>query len=125
MFDERSLAQAFEAGRIDPVAFDHRDHLRVGWAMLGLRGLPFHEAYASYRRGLVQLTAAAGAPEKFNETQTLGWLALIHEALEATGERTSFDAFERRSGLHRQSLSGRYAPERLRSGSARTGLLLP
>lgn len=122
---ERALLQAFEAGRIDPAAFGHRDHLRVGWAMLGPGGSPFHEAYARYRQALVQLTRAAGVPEKFSETQTLGWLALVHEALEVTGERTDFEAFERRSGLDSRSLSGRYPPGRLGSGSARTGLLLP
>lgn len=125
MIDETPLLRAFEAGEIDPAAFNHRDHLRVGWAMLGPGGSPFHEAYVRYRRGLIALTQAAGIPEKFSETQTLGWLALIHEALEATGERTGFDAFERRSGLNGRSLSGRYPPDRLRSEPARLGLLLP
>ena len=125
MAGERALLQAFEAGEIDPAAFGHRDHLRVGWAMLGPERAPFHEAYVRYRQGLVQLTRAAGVPEKFSETQTLGWLALIHEALDVTGERTEFSAFERRSGLNSQSLSGRYPLGRLRSGPARVGLLLP
>ncbi|MCS6627521.1 hypothetical protein N0B44_31915 [Roseibacterium beibuensis] len=125
MIDETALLRTFEAGEIDPAAFSHRDHLRVGWAMLGPGGSPFHEAYVRYRRGLVELTRAAGAPEKFSETQTLGWLALIHEALESTGERAAFDAFERRSGLNGRSLSDRYPPGRLGSGPARLGLLLP
>ena len=125
MASERALLQAFEAGQIAPAAFGHRDHLGVGWAMLGPGGSPFHEAYARYRRGLVQLTRSAGLPEKFSETQTLGWLALIHEAVEVTGERLDFDTFERQSGLDSRSLSARYPPGRLRSGSARTGLLLP
>ncbi|HZW17063.1 MAG TPA: hypothetical protein VFF66_12535 [Brevundimonas sp.] len=125
MTAEAALLRAFEEGEVDPAAFNHRDHLRVGWAMLGPGGSPFHEAYICYRRGLIGLTRAAGVPEKFSETQTLGWLALIHEALEATGERAAFDAFERRSGLNGRSLSGRYPPGRLRSGPARVGLLLP
>lgn len=125
MTGERALLQAFEAGQIDPAAFGHRDHLRVGWAMLGPAGLPFHEAYARYRQGLVRLTQAAGVPGKFSETQTLGWLALLHEALEVTGARTDFRSFESRSGLTRQSLARRYPPDRLASAPARSGLLLP
>ncbi len=125
MSGDRALLQAFEAGEVEPAAFGHRDHLRVGWTMLGPERVAFHAAYARYRRGLIGLTRAAGVPEKFSETQTLGWLALIHEALDVTGERTDFDVFERRSGLDGGSLSSRYAPERLRSGAARLGLLLP
>lgn len=125
MHDELDLLQAFETDRIDPAAFGHRDHLRVGWAMLGPAGLPFHEAYARYRQGLVRLTQAAGVPGKFSETQTLGWLALLHEALEVTGERTDYRRFEGRSGLTGQSLARRYPPDRLGSAPARAGLLLP
>lgn len=122
---EQALLQAFEAGRIDPQGFSHRDHVRVGWAMLGPAGLPFHEAYARYRRGLVALTAAAGAPEKYSETRTLGWLALIHEALEATGEGGDFAVFERRAPLHGGSLAERYASGGLQDDAARRGLVLP
>lgn len=125
MRDEARLLQAFEGGEVDPAAFGHRDHLRVGWAMLGPGRSPFHEAYLRYRSGLIRLTRAAGVPEKFSETQTLGWLSLIHEAVDATDERADYDLFERRSGLTGRSLSDRYAPARLGSGAARAGLLLP
>lgn len=125
MASERALLHAFDGGGLDPAEFSHRDHLRVGWAMLALERQPFHAAYARYRRGLVRLTRSAGLPEKFSETQTLGWLALIHEAVDLTGQREEYAAFEERSGLTGRSLSQRYEPGRLGSPAARSGLLLP
>lgn len=125
MLPEQVLLEAFETGGVDPSAFSHRDHVRVGWAMLGPGGLPFHQAYARYRQGLLRLTAAAGVPDKYSETQTLGWLALIHQGLEATGEGTDFAAYEARAGLHGRSLVERYPPGRLASAAARRGLVLP
>lgn len=125
MLAERTLLERFQQGGLDPARFGHRDHLRVAWAMLGAEGMAFHQAYAAYRTGLVRLTTAAGAPEKFNETQTLGWLALVHEAVAATGERSDFGFFESKAGLHRRSLLDRYPEGRLGAVETRTGLILP
>lgn len=125
MFGERTLVERFRQGSLDPARFGHGDHLHVAWAMLGPEGMAFHEAYAAYRTGLVRLTQAAGVPEKFSETQTLGWLALVHEALAATGEKSDFGSFESRTGLHRRSLLDRYPEGRLGAAETRTGLILP
>ncbi|MEH6664172.1 MAG: hypothetical protein V7678_04925 [Brevundimonas sp.] len=122
---ERALLRQFLQGGLDAARFGHRDHVRVAWAMLGPDGMAFHEAYAAYRAGLVRLTGAAGVPEKFSESQTLDWLALVHESLAATGEASDFIAFEAKAGLHRRSLADRYPPGRLAAADARTGLILP
>ena len=125
MQNDAALLEAFDAGRISPADFDHRDHVRLAWRMLGPGGLTFFEAYGRYRRGLIRLTQAAGAPEKYSETQTLGWLALIHESIARTGEAQDFPTFERLAGLGRDSLARRYADGALSAPEARTGLLLP
>ena len=125
MRTERVLLEAFEGGAIDPKAFNHRDHLKVAWAMLAAEQRPFHEAYSAYRAGLVRLTVAAGAPEKFSETQTLGWLALVHGAVAQTGETSDWNRFEARAGLHGRSLMDRYPEGRLDDPVTRTGLILP
>lgn len=125
MQDEATVLEAFDSGRISPADFDHRDHVRVAWCMLGPGGLTFFEAYDRYRRGLIRLTQAAGASDKYSETQTLGWLALIHEAIVRTGEAKDFATFERLAGLDRHSLARRYAEGALSAPVARTGLLLP
>jgi hypothetical protein len=122
---ERALLEAFEGGAINPEAFSHRDHLKVAWAMLGVEQRPFHQAYSAYREGLVRLTAAAGAPEKFSETQTLGWLALVHGAVATTRETSDWDRFEAKAGLHGRSLIHRYSEGRLDDPVTRTGLILP
>lgn len=125
MSAERTLLQQFRRGEVDAARFGHRDHVRAAWAMLGPENMAFHQAYAAYRTGLVRLTRAAGVPDKFSETQTLGWLALVHEAVAATGQRSDFAAFEAAAGLHRRSLLDRYPAERLNVADARTGLILP
>lgn len=125
MQNDAALQEAFEAGWISPADFTHRDHVSVAWHMLGPGGLTFFEAYDRYRRGLIRLTQAAGAPEKYSETQTLGWLALIHESIVRTGEAHDFATFERLAGLDRGSLARRYADGALSAPEARTGLLLP
>jgi len=122
---EQALLRRFQRGDIDAATFGHRDHVRTAWAMLGPQNMAFHQAYAAYRSGLARLTRAAGVPEKFSETQTLGWLALVHEAVARTGEASDFAAFEAAAGLHRHSLADRYSVARLNGAAARTGLILP
>ena len=71
--------RALEEGRIDPRAFPHREHVRLGFEML--REHSFAEAAARFARGLRLLTAKAGKPEVYNETITVAFLALIGERL--------------------------------------------
>ena len=51
----------FETGEIDPAAFPHREHLRLGFEML--RRFTFTEAAHRYSIGLQRMTARAGRPE--------------------------------------------------------------
>ena len=66
-----------EAGRLDPKQFPHREHLRLGYEMLGR--YPFPEALARFSAGLRQLAAKGGRPDAYHETITAAFLALIGE----------------------------------------------
>ena len=52
------LLADFEAGRIDPAHFPHRDHVRVSYELLERH--PFPEALLHLARGLRRLAAKAG-----------------------------------------------------------------
>ena len=67
----------FEAGRIDPAQFSHREHVRVGYELLERH--PFPEALLHLARGLRRLAGQAGRPEVYHETITAAFLALIAE----------------------------------------------
>lgn len=82
-----------ETGRIDPETFSHRRHVEAAWLLLARDRAPFHEAYARIRAGLVALTVRVGKPERYHETLTLGFLALVHERLGRGAPRDDFDAF--------------------------------
>jgi hypothetical protein len=126
---ERALLADFEAGRIDPADFHHRDHLRLAWAMLGEVALP--EALARFPAGLRRLAARAGRPGLYHETITWAYLLLIHERRAAGDERarrdwSAFaaahpDLFAWKPGI----LERYYTPEALASEAARRSFVMP
>ena len=71
---EEDLAD-FEAGKIEPDRFPHREHLRLGFEMLGRHS--FGETLDRFSRGLKLLAANAGSPDLYHETRTVAFLALI------------------------------------------------
>jgi len=114
----------FEAGRIDPARFPHREHVRVGYELLE-RDL-FQEALHHLARGLRRLAARAGHPEVYHETITAAFLALIAER--RLGDRyLSWDDFaERNPDLFRKKLLEEiYDPNVLKSSQARLTFVLP
>jgi hypothetical protein len=119
----RTLA-LFEAGTVEAGAFAHRDHLRMGFEML--RRYTFAEAVHRYARALQKIVAAAGQPQRYHETITVAFLALIAERV-TRAEYTDFAAFERANPalLDQAVLGGWYSSGRLRSELARRTFLLP
>ena len=71
------LLSNFEAGRIDPAQFPHRQHVRVSYELLERHAFP--EALLHLARGLRELAARAGRPEVYHETITAAFLAIIAE----------------------------------------------
>jgi len=114
----------FEAGRITPARFSHREHVRVGYELLERH--PFPEALLHLARGLRRLAAAAGRPDVYHETITAAFLALIAER--RLGERyLSWEDFaERNPDLFRKELLEEiYEPAVLKSPLARQTFVLP
>jgi hypothetical protein len=84
----------FEADRIDPARFSHREHVRVSYELLERH--PFPEALLHLARGLRQLAAKAGRPEVYHETITAAFLALIAER-RLSGNYWSWEDFAARN----------------------------
>ncbi|MCA9494549.1 MAG: hypothetical protein KC621_31695 [Myxococcales bacterium] len=104
------------------MTFDHRAHLRVAWEALDRGGLP--TALIEVPAWLRGMAAAAGRPEKYNETVTLGFLLVLADR-HRPGE--DFDAFlERHPDLLRSDVLQRWwRPETLASERARRGFVFP
>lgn len=115
-----------ETGRIDPETFSHRRHIEAAWLLLARERAPFHEAYARIRAGLVALTVRVGKPERYHETLTLGFLALVHERLGRGAPRDDFDAFCAAAPdlLDAAVVRDRFGPM-IADPVARAGLVLP
>src|SRR4029450_5036348 len=84
------LLADFEAGRLDPAQFPHRDHVRVSYEMLERH--PFPEALLHLARGLRRLATKGGRPEVYHEPITTAFLALIAER-RLCGEYSDFEDF--------------------------------
>lgn len=114
----------FEAGRADAATFGHREHVRMTYELL--ERYTFPEALFRLSKGLRRLAANAGVPEKYHETITVAFLAVIGER---RVERRCADweefAAQNPDLLQKELLAEIYAPEVLNSPLARETFLLP
>lgn len=118
------LLQRFEECTLDTAAFGHHQHVAVAYEMLERYG--FVETVTRYGAGIRALADAAGAPDKYNETVTVAFLALIAER-KATSGGDGFGAFIDRNPdlLDKNVLARWYSVDRLYSELARRTFLLP
>ena len=85
--DDRTFLRLVHEGRIED--FGHRDHLRM--AFLAARASEtFDEVVARCRRGIRAVATAHGAPDRYNETITAAWAAIMLQ-MAATMPDASFD----------------------------------
>jgi hypothetical protein len=114
----------FEAGRIDPSRFRHREHVRVSYELLERHSFP--EALLHLVRGLRRLAAGAGRPELYHETITAAFLALIAER-RLRGTYVDWDDFAAGNPelLRKDLLENFYEPAVLQSAVARQTFVLP
>jgi hypothetical protein len=121
---DRDLLLGFETATLPAEDFDHTAHVRVAW--LYLKAHPFFEAASRVRSGLIALSRAHGAPERFHETITLAFLALLHERLSNASPAGFAQFAEENSDLLSTSVLKKfYSSGRLEQPAARTGFLLP
>ncbi len=114
----------FEAGRIDPAHFHHREHVRVSYELLEHHSFP--EALLHLARGLNELATRAGHPEAYHETVTAAFLSLIAER-RLGGSYTCWEDFVTRNPdlLRKDLLRDWYGQETLQSPLARQTFILP
>ena len=122
--ESEGLLADFEAGRIDPARFPHREHVRVSYELLERH--PFPEALLHLARGLRRLAAKAGRPEVYHETITAAFLALIAER-RLSGGYSNWEDFAARNPdlLRKDLLRDWYEPSLLQSSVARQTFVLP
>ena len=122
--DRPALLADFEAGRIDPARFLHREHVRVSYELLERHRFP--EALLHLARGLRRLAAKAGRPEVYHETITAAFLALIAERRLSGDHRNWEDFAACNPDLFRKELLVEiYEPALLQSSVARQTFILP
>lgn len=124
MNDQEFLAQ-LKACTLPEREFQHAAHVRAGY--LWLRVLPFFEATAAMRATLQRYAQSLGKADRYHETITIAFMALICARLDEAGDSGSWDAFARAHPdlLRKDALLGLYPPETLASPRARRCFLLP
>lgn len=125
--DDAALVDAFEACSLKEAEFSHRAHLRVAWLYL-TSGARFEEAALRFCRGLRRYAASLGKADRYHETITWAFLALVSERQRACGA-SSFDRF---ADQHPDLFAPRLTPllryydaETLHSELARSTFVLP
>jgi hypothetical protein len=123
MTDAEFLA-ALESGTLAEGEFNHAGHVRAAW--LYLRKNPFPDALVKMSGALRNYAVAHGKPERYHETITVAYLALINERLQLGGDGGDWRGFLQQNHelLDRRLLTHYYRPETLASPAARRVFIL-
>lgn len=116
----------FEAGTLDPEAFDHEAHVYIAWRLLREEALAgaTHRFTAALRR----LTRKLGIEAKYHETISWFYMALIAERLAQQKDLDWVSFIEANPDLAADAmklLERYYSTERLWSNLAKQQFLLP
>jgi hypothetical protein len=125
--DDASLVARFEDCTLPASELGHREHVRLAW--LYLREAPFETAAPRFCAGLRRFAASLGKADRYHETITWAYLALVNERLHAEGSPPEFEAFARANpdlfDQEKGALAAYYDEATLRSALARRAFLLP
>ncbi len=120
------LIEAFETAAIEPDEFRHLDHVKVTFAYLERNPLP--ETLIWLRDSLKRITVKLGAPDKYHETITFAFAAVVHERMKPdedweafAGRNPDLTSWGKACGV----LDRYYSQETLKSEAARTRFILP
>jgi hypothetical protein len=115
---------AFESGGLDPANFPHREHVRLAFELLARHS--FGEAVTRFSSGLKRLVAKVDQPQKYHETITVAFLAIIGERRAAQGI-CSWVEFARRNPdmLDKSVIERWYDRSQIETDLARTTFCLP
>lgn len=90
---DAALIQAFETCALTPAQFSHRSHVRIGY--LYLKRYDFGQAVSLVSSGLRALVTHLGLKDKYHETITVAFMALINERLSRDGDPGDWPSFAR------------------------------
>ena len=125
--DDRAFLEAFEACRVAPADFNHREHVRLAYVCLcDTARLP--EAHARVRAALLGFIRHNGVPEtKYHETITRAWILAVDHFMERAQPAASFDDFIAANPrlLDTSIMLTHYSKERLFSDEARAAFVEP
>jgi hypothetical protein len=88
--NDEALLGGFESARLPAAAFGHAEHVRAAFVYL-TRHADFGEAAVRFRSALRRFAAAKGVPDRYHETVTWAYLALINERAHGSSFPTSAD----------------------------------
>ena len=91
--DDATLLARFEDSTLPPAELGHREHVRLAW--LYLAGASFEVAALRFCQGLRGFAAAIGRADRYHETITWAYLALVNERLQTPGSPPDFEGFAR------------------------------
>ena len=124
MMTDAEFLAALEAATLPEADFNHAGHVRAAW--LYLRQGFFPEALTKMGGALRNYAAARGKPDRYHETMTVAFLALINERLRLRGDGGDWRGFleQNHDLLDRRLLTHYYRPETLASPAARRVFIL-
>lgn len=85
------FVRAFLDGSLPPAQFQHRDHLRLSWALI--RRLGVTQAGDAISTGIQHFAAQHKQSQKYHETLTRFWILLVGHMVEARPDIADFNAF--------------------------------
>lgn len=92
--DDAALLAGFTAATLPGAAFGHREHVRVAFLFLRAHE-DFGAAAVAFRAALHDFVTALGAADRYHETLTWAYLALVREHMDGHDDVDSL-AFLRR-----------------------------
>jgi hypothetical protein len=115
-----------EGAEVAPQEFDHAAHVRAAFLLLRDEDA-FAPALQRMSNALKGITVKAGVPEKYHETITVAFMALVHEKMATTPGTENWPDFATRNRelLETNPLKAFYSREQLASPLARRVFILP
>jgi hypothetical protein len=122
---DTAFLQALETCVLPEADFGHTAHVRA--AYLYLRGGDFANALPRLQRAIRAYASSLGRPDRYHETITVAYLALIQQHIAIRGDGGGWSGFERDNPelFDRDLLLQFYSRSQLQSGLARRLFLLP
>jgi hypothetical protein len=123
--NDAEFLRALECCTLPPGEFGHQGHVRA--AFLYLQQGEFAEALQRMRRAIRNFATHQGSPDRYHETMTVAFVALIHEHMRTVGADGGWQAFAANNPqlLGPGVLSPFYTQAELDSPLARSVFLLP